>query len=188
MDEKPKLYKLYGVWWQFETRPQHVSDVSGPFCSRCYVSLDLDQDKLVCANCKKTTLSPGSSWDTIMRRALDKYWAVQRSKYDKISLDEPPALVKVRDEDENYFIAARIGQKDGKRVGVVYFGEREDRESDKAQVFVDLDDQQIRFDPSNTPPKRLLSKLTVEFRDTKSVNEYVKHPRSADKEIISVIT
>ena len=99
------------------------------------------------------------------RKVLAQYVAYKRAETPKISLDDPPAQVKVRDEDETYFLAAKIAEKDGKRVGVVYFGEKTKDQSKKdySQIFLDLDDEQVRFDKSNKHPKDILASLTVEF-------------------------
>ena len=59
-------------------------------------------------------------------------------------------------------------------IGVIYFGKRQKEQSEKSktQVFVDIDDEQLRFDKSDKHPKEVLCKLTAEFKDTKINQEF----------------
>ncbi len=82
------------------------------------------------------------------------------------SLDLPPTKVKDDAEDENYWVQARISERLGKRMATVYFGERingKQEKTDYTQVFLDFEDEQLRFDKSNKNPMRLLGKLIAEF-------------------------
>jgi hypothetical protein len=119
---------------------------------------------LTCSYCgrKFTTKEP---IEAMKRKVVAQYVAYRRSEIPKISLDDPPSQVNVRDEDDTYFLAAKIAEKDGKRVGVVYFGEKmkDQRKKDYTQMFLDLDDEQARFDKSNKHPKDILASLIVEF-------------------------
>jgi hypothetical protein len=122
------------------------------------------EGEYICVNCSKTSKTKLTSQE-YKGKFLLKYVSDQRSKIPKVSLDEPPAQVNVRDQDDKYFLAAKIGQKDGKRVGVVYFGEKKKDQTneDYSQIFIDLDDEQIRFDKSNKHPKDLIAKFKVDF-------------------------
>ena len=53
-------------------------------------------------------------------------------------------------------------------MAIVYFGERvaEQQKNDYSQVFLDFDDEQLRFDKTNKNPMKLLAKLTAEFPDS----------------------
>lgn len=140
--------------------------MKGPYCPKCRVVLDRYYQNYNCSNCNKVYNVEGR-FEELETAATKIFDAKEREKYEVISLDEPPTHVKVRDDDENYFLAAKIGQKDGKRVGVVYFGEKSKEQSkeDFSQIFVDLDDEQLRFDKSNKHPKNILCKFTAEFPD-----------------------
>jgi hypothetical protein len=52
-------------------------------------------------------------------------------------------------------------------------GEIKDKQEqkDKVQIFTDIEDGQIRFDKSNMNPVQLLTKITVEFKDSKTTTE-----------------
>ncbi len=179
------FYKSQGFWWAIDDPLAGIAgslselNIDGPYCSNCCSDLVFPQEvknirtpksgatwigTLTCSYCARefTTKEP---IDAMKRRVLVQFVVSKRAEKPKISLDDPPAQVKVRDEDETYFLAAKIAEKDGKRVGVVYFGEKTKDQSKKdySQVFLDLDDEQVRFDKSNKHPKDMLASLTVEF-------------------------
>lgn len=183
-----KLYKSQRMWWSvkkyLDINPSHVD---GPYCFNCYTDLEypaeaynerdfIDEDwrgGLICPSCKKEHAMTDSLWE-MKTNVARQYVAFKRSSIPKESLDEPPTAVKVRDQDEKYFIAAKIGEKDGKRVGVVYFGDKNKDQSkqDYSQIFIDLDDEQVRFDKSNKPPKDVLAKMKVEFPESQHEETY----------------
>lgn len=174
------FYKYGGFWWKsvsFDDRHE-IDSIRGPFCIDCYGDLntlswgeihDLNwKGKLVCLNCNKQHVmktSYGGMCHAIAQILNSNY----RATLNKIALDEPITQVKVKDEDDSYFLSAKIGQKDGKKVGVVYFGEKnkDQKKKDYAQIFIDLDDEQYRFDKSNKNPKDIVAKFYVEFPETK---------------------
>jgi hypothetical protein len=88
-------------------------------------------------------------------------------QYTPINLDLPPTKLQARAEDDKYFIGAYLTQKDGRRVVVVYVGEKKigQGKSDYSQIFVDLDQKQIRYDVTNKKPSELLSVVVAEFDD-----------------------
>ena len=181
------FYKSQGFWWtidlSFEGTMGGVNEqnIDGPYCFNCYSDLVFPQDayvrkkrsptsdaawigRLTCSYCERE-FTTKDSIDVMKRKVVAQYVAYKRAEKPKISLDDPPAQVKVRDEDETYFLAAKIAERDGKRVGVVYFGEKtkDQRKKDYSQIFLDLDDEQVRFDKSNKHPQDILASLTVEF-------------------------
>lgn len=104
------------------------------------------------------------------------YGLKQRSLIKIESLDEIPSQIKVRDEDETFFLACKISEKNGKKQGVVYFGEKNKEQSKKdySQIFIDLDDEQVRFDKTNKHPKGIIAKMLVEFLDSSHEEKYKK--------------
>lgn len=59
-------------------------------------------------------------------------------------------------------------------MAVIYFGEKAKGVQDKkdyVQSFVDLEDEQVRFDKNNKNPMKLLAKLTAEFPESEIVFE-----------------
>lgn len=178
------FYKYNNFWWSYPSsfsEPGPIS-ISGPFCLNCQTDLVFPEDaedgwegKLKCSLCKKEHEWKGDDPWEIKKIVSQILISRFRSSLNKVSLEEPITQVKVRDEDDIYFIAAKIGQKDGKRVGVVYFGEKnkDQKKTDYSQIFIDLDDEQIRFDKSNKHPKKILAKMKVEFSDS-AVNSTFK--------------
>jgi hypothetical protein len=179
------FYKSQGFWWTIEAplpsimEDINVLNIDGPYCLNCYSDLVFPQEvknirtpksgatwigTLSCGYCGRefTTTEP---MDAMKQKVVAQYVAYRRAEKPKVSLDDPPAQVKVRDEDDTYFLAAKLAEKDGKRVGVVYFGEKtkDQRKKDYSQIFLDLDDEQVRFDKSNKHPHDILASLTVEF-------------------------
>ncbi len=99
----------------------------------------------------------------------EAYKARLREGYEVEALDLPPGRVSDSDkEDKNYWISANVGQQRGKKLGVVFFGDKS-RRDEKAHLFVDLEDEQIRFDIGNRHPSDIAAKVTVEFPNTTHV-------------------
>jgi len=187
-----KFYKSNGFWWTVKYAYNVIgANVDGPFCLNCQADLEYpdsaytkDEEgywklkpswkgKLVCVNCKKSH-DLKRTVEELKEEVAMQYVVMKRSEIPKQALDEPPTQVKVRDEDDKYFLAAKIGEKDGKRVGVVYFGEKnkEQNKKDYSQVFIDIDDQQARFDKTNKPPKEQLVRMNIEFADGVHAEKY----------------
>jgi len=106
-----------------------------------------------------------------VRRAVQSKWeGFQTLDHTIYSLDLPPTkVVSENNEDENYWVQARISEKEGKRMAVVYFGEKVkgvQKKQDYSQIFLDFEDEQLRFDKNNKNPIKLLAKLTAEFSDS----------------------
>lgn len=186
------FYKYKGFWWTSSGHEDNhdIDSVDGPYCIECYgdigfpntayveyeeddVDLNIDwTGEVNCLNCSKKfklTISLGQLKISVAQILKSHY----RATLNKIALDEPLTQVKVRDEDESYFLAAKIGQKDGKKVGVVYFGDKkkDQNKKDYAQIFIDLDEEQMRFDKANKHPLGLAAKFSVEFPESTVISE-----------------
>ena len=187
-----KLYKSSNLFWSVSGRAItfgriNDEDVLGPYCINCYADLivpkeaydmDLAQNSkwsitLTCMNCGKDHKIKDCI-QLLKEYFMLEFTSRQRSQLEKESLDDAPSSLKVKDEDDKYFLSAKIGEKDGKRIGVVYFGEKgkEQKKIDYSQIFVDLDDNQVRFDKSNKFPGKLLARMFVEFDGTKHEDIY----------------
>lgn len=167
-----KLYKSLGVLWQpvrniegrimFEITPRCPNDT-------CHVYLEPAKDGWVCTLCDSKYPYQVNQIDD-HKIATRKFKGYQTLDWDVQSLDLPPTKVSAGDDDDNYWVKVRLGEKNGKRMAVVYFGEKVKGKQDKtdySQLFIDLEDEQIRFDRNNKNPMKVLSKLTVEFQDSK---------------------
>ncbi len=183
------FYKYTGFWWQSVgySDSHNFENINGPYCIDCYADLDFPSEAyyevdeyenvdikpdwkgdLICSVCRKKH-SLTITYYEIRNNIAKVLNSAFRARLNKIALDEPIAQVKVRDEDDKYFLAAKIGQKDGKKVGVVYFGEKnkDQNKKDYSQIFIDLEDEQVRFDKANKHPKDIVAIFSVEFPETK---------------------
>lgn len=127
---------------------------------------------LVCPECNKE-FPITENLERLKEAALEKYKSQELLKHEVVSFDLPPTKVGMEAEDEHYWINASIRQKNGKRVGVVYFGEKLKAQTskDKTQLFIDFDAEQVRFDPNNQHPAQLLATLKVEFPESSTTLE-----------------
>jgi hypothetical protein len=177
-----KLYKVFGALWDINDLRRDY-DSAFPLCDNCRIALKgetIDFSKIestyVCPKCGKKfefLEHRGEYFSDLQRDAFENYQSSLRQDYDVITLDTPPAKVKVKDEDEYYVLWANMTQQKGKRLGLVYMAEKGGK--DKVQLFIDLDSQQVRHDPANKHPKELLAKVTVEFNDgTEILYKYKK--------------
>lgn len=167
------LFKSHGVLWKVVAHPssgvEFIADT--PVCPdpSCRSTLSIKDKGYYCESCDKTTATNKSHKE--VRNLVQKKWeGYMLQDYDVYSLDLPPTKIVSEDnEDENYWVQARISEKNGKRMAVVYFGEKIKGKQDKkdyTQLFIDFDDEQIRFDKSNKNPMNLLSKFTAEFQES----------------------
>lgn len=159
------------LWKTFEpmviTSGERNYRVSGPYCPKDKSELLHMTDSeykitYICGVCNKTYEAGKGA----LLKA-DLAWESYRNQDAKvISLDLPPTLVKSEDENKNYWIEARLGQKEGKLMGIVYFGKKTKRKQTKedyTQIFIDFDDEQLRFDKANKNPFEIIGKLKTEF-------------------------
>ncbi len=167
-----ELYKSHGVLWRTMTREkgnEHISHT--PLCpdANCHSLLDIKEGNYYCTKCDKVYLCK-KDYSSIQREVQNAWEGHRTLGYKVYSLDLPPTKVVDEDkEDENYWVQARISEKSGKRMAIVYFGEREkgkQEKSDYSQLFLDFEDEQLRFDKTNKNPMKLLAKLTAEFPDS----------------------
>lgn len=165
------LYKAFGVLWRTHNNRHGDPYITGnPLCStdNCHSTLSQDRGGWFCVKCEK--LYPCRNNYQTDHEHVQRMWeGHQTLGWDVYSLELPPTKVKGGDEDENYWVEARIGEKNGKKTALVYFGEKVRGEQDKtdySQVFLDLEDEQLRFDRGNRNPMKILCKLTAEFQDS----------------------
>lgn len=171
-----KLYKAFEVLWKpYSTERGYPRLLSTPLCvnDNCHTTLDQKRDEKqrycwYCVKCDKFyPCKIGYGED---RNNAQKMWEGHKTlDWAVYSLELPPTKISAGDEDENYWVQAKLTEKAGKRVAVIYFGEKirgEQKKTDYAQVFLDLEDEQFRFDRNNKNPMKVLTKLTAEFQDS----------------------
>jgi hypothetical protein len=175
---KGNLFKYKKALWKFELNNWGEEYVDGPFCSAegCRFPLAyITENSAICNECKKQ-YSFDVGLDQLKVKFNQKYESMERLSVEVTSLDLPPTNVGAEAEDENYWISARIGQKNGKKFGVVYLGEKKKSQSakEKTQFFIDLDDEEVRHDPNNMSPGDILAGIKVKFKDSIMGTKYDK--------------
>lgn len=175
-----KLYKFRGLLWQpvhsITHRTGYTSDdvESMPYCPKCKARLTQQSGyDLRCELCE-ISYKAEPSIDHIAQLASKAYSAKLKEGWTVETLDLPPGIVKSEDESNDFWVEARLGQKDGKQMAVIYFGDKRrslDGKKAYSQVFVDFDDEQMRFDKANRNPLQIVSKLKAEFLSSVHTSE-----------------
>lgn len=166
-----KLYRSHGVLWRTViNRDGNEFIADTPLClnETCHSVLQNNSNGYFCVKCNKI-YNRIKSHSEIRKEVQDSWEGHQTLKQPVYSLDLPPTKVVDEDEDENYWVQARISEKQGKRMAVIYFGERikgNQKKEDYVQIFLDFEDEQLRFDKTNKNPMKLLAKLTTEFPES----------------------
>lgn len=180
-----KLYKFQGILWQpfMNEHGESWMPNSSPLCPNAGCLSELAQEKGVyfCHFCQKEFPCP-DGYQKTKENAEKKYLGYLLKDATIYSLDLHPTKVVDEDEDDNYWVQARISEKGGKRMAIVYFGEKihgEQNKKDYSQIFIDFNEEQLRFDKSNKNPMRLLAKLTAEFPS--SLTSVVRRKISKEK-------
>lgn len=178
---KPEiLYKFRELLWQpvQETRPRNgdvTYDVeSMPYCPKCKAKLAQKSEyDLFCDLCEEyykaepTTSHVAGLASKAFNAKIKEGWKVE-------TLDLPPGIVKGEDESDDFWVEARIGQKDGRLMAVIYYGDKRrsgDGKKAYSQVFLDFDDEQMRFDKANKNPLEIIGKLKAEFLNSTHTSE-----------------
>src|SRR3990172_1815927 len=114
-----KLVKYQGFLWEpyrvtYDSAGNISHEISGPFCPTCRA--ELTEKGQVDANCdlcdRHFKIEP--SVQAVRTLAYKAYHAKLKEGFQVMALDLPPTLVKSDDENDSYWIEARLGQKDGK--------------------------------------------------------------------------
>lgn len=176
-----KMFRFKGVLWEpYYRTVVNIGDkrlsINGPFCLYCRVSITFPRTNAnegQCLNCERQyKLEKGH--EDLRGLAHLVYEGKLREGFDVISLDLPPSVVESRDENENFWVEARLGQKDGKLMAVIYFGDKKRGKDGKkaySQVFLDFDDEHMRFDKANKNPLEIIAKLKAEFLSSSHTSE-----------------
>ena len=122
--------------------------------------------RLVCPKDEKVFPLPVGGFFALQRHFQAAIEAVDLQDAEIMDIDGyqiPIAKVEPPEKDDQYWLQARINDtKRGKQL-VVYAGKRGDR--DKAQMFLDLENDKITFDQNNLHPNDVFTRVVAEFRD-----------------------
>lgn len=142
--------------------------IEGPLCLEESAKLNLESEnstKAKCAICEReyNLTLPSVEFRELAHKA---YQASLDNELETISLDDPIQPIKARDEDESYWVETKVGHmNDGRKGAVVYIGDK--KRNKKVQNFIDLDNQQLRTDKADAKPYEVVSRIEVEFLDSK---------------------
>lgn len=163
-----KVFESDGLAWIVEQSDyrQDRSYIGHAVCptKRCHVRISFNQgDRVaICLKCsRKFTIT--KEYEQLRGEVELKYQGSKLWDAEIINLDLLPTKIAARDEDENYWIESKLGQKDGKRTAVIFIGEKNSKIGEKAQLFIDIDDELVRFDKNDKHPLKLLAAVSVEF-------------------------
>jgi hypothetical protein len=121
----------------------------------------------MCPVDRKGFALPGEDYNQLRRHFKVTLEAKDWKDAKIVSIDGyqvPIARVRT-EEDPDYWVEARINDtKQGKQL-VVYAGKRGER--DKAQIFIDTENDKISFDQNNIHPNDVFVRLTGEFASGK---------------------
>ncbi len=181
LDEDKEMFKFKDLLWipryhRSITRHKTVLLILGPYCPKCRIEIGFDSADAtagVCLSCSQSYNLEKSLQQT-KELAAKFYEGKKREHLPVISLDMPPGIVKAENENEDFWIEARLGEKQGKLQGIIYMGKKirgQQNKKDYAQIILDPEDEQMRFDKGNQHPMEILSKVTVEFKNSKVTQE-----------------
>lgn len=167
------------LWKPFLNRHNEYSLENTPYCPndgcRSLLGIWATTPAWYCHSCQKDfPFQKNQGADHSLAKMKFEGFKIQ--DWEVYSLDLPPTKIGARDSDENYWIEARITEKGGRKLGVVYFGEnlKEQGKKDYSQVFVELEKEEVRFDKSNKNPNILLCKLEAHFKKSKITQDIHK--------------
>lgn len=168
------VYKSEGLLWAVIKRDVVVGNqervfIAYPVCHKeeIRVKLDLDESgkKLVCPSCNYIkTLN--KDYGELRGLVNKRYQGFLLKDAEVHSLDLINTSVTSEDEDDNYWIRAKLGEKDGKRQAAVWIGDKSNKKGEKIQFLIDIEDEQLRFDKTNKNPSELISAVKVAFTNT----------------------
>lgn len=163
-----RIFESDGLAWVVE-QSDYRSDrdfIAYAICptKKCNVRITFNpgERESVCTKCGRKLVIP-KEYEQLRTEVELKYQGSKLWNAEIVNLDLLPTKIAARDEDENYWIESKLGQKDGKRTAVVFIGEKSSTSGEKAQFFIDIDDELVRFDKNDKHPMKLLALVKVEF-------------------------
>lgn len=168
------IFKSDGLLWVIEKKDFVPFDeprgrVHHAACPKEEIRVRLDvkesTNELVCPSCsfsKKLTMPYQELREIVNKRYHG--WLLRSAEVK--SLDLLSTSVTDKNEDENFWIRAKLGEKDGKRQAVVWIGDKRNKSGEKIQLMIDIEDEQLRFDKTDKNPSELISVVKVVLKDS----------------------
>lgn len=177
-----KMMKIGEFLWK-PTHSEYITnsvdenyEIEGPYCKSCRSPYWLNQstykkgEKIECDVCGKTVTLKREIGE-LKNSALKAIYSYLNADKEIISLDNPVSNVFDKVQDDMHIVKVFLSQKDGRKTALVYIIEKAAK-GEKAQVFLDVENEQVRFDPNDLPPMKMLAKMKVEFKDSVHETNY----------------
>jgi len=168
MDDN-KLYKWNGVFWSIEGITNHGPIVRARCPNdRCELNMNSKYKTiLTCPKCDfKVTLNKSyyEKQEDAAKIMNSDYWR----DAEVVNIDGE--MTKVGKEvvvDPDYWVKAYISKSiKGVKQLMVLVGSK--KETDKTQLFLDIDNEKLSFDQKDIHPREIFAKVVAEFKESKS--------------------
>jgi hypothetical protein len=177
MEDKIRIYYWNGVAWDVEFDINGEAYPPIPLCPKknCHCSIvkssekyNLGEYKYKCLECDfKITFD--KDIQTQGKHFLRVFETLKYKDAEMINLDGELIRLNVErlKKDPDYWIEGKLSKnKKGEKHLMVLVGSRKD--NDKAQLFLDIDNERLSFDQNNSHPKEILAKVTATFKHSKA--------------------
>jgi hypothetical protein len=173
--EDSRLYKWNGVFWNIDGMTIHGPIIKARCpVDRCELKIDSKVDSVLsCPKCDFRITLDKSFYEKrkdILKIMNSDYW----KDAEIVNIDGE--MIKVGKEvvkDEDYWVEASISKSvKGVKQLMVLVGSK--KETDKIQLFVDIDNEKLSFDQKDKHPKEIFTKVVATFKDTESKIEQKK--------------
>lgn len=181
-----KLYKWSGVLWSYEGFIKGIGSIVKCRCpnDRCELNINSKYKTLLsCPKCDFHIELDKSFYDMkedALKIIVSDYW----KDAEMVNIDgEMTKINKEIVKDSDYWITASISKsiKGGKQL-MILIGSK--KETDKTQLFLDIDNEKLSFDQKDKHPREILAKVIAEFKESKSeieLKEEKKDPKNLEK-------
>lgn len=176
-----QFYKLFGMLWEIqgqEAIPRCINDN----CELTYEdSFDPYKDYYAeCPKCKNKILLEKPIWE-IAEDAMKVIKSIDLKNTKIINLDDEYfVLNSAKTKDEDYWIRTTVNEnKNGETQVMILVGSLKDK--NKAQLFLNIDNEKLGFDQNDTNPLKILAKVEATFKNSKSIIEKNKENSSHTK-------
>jgi len=166
------LYEYKEVYWQY--LKQGYGHWAIPFCPVHRMELSrrsVDSLYGICEECKKSyyyNIYPKKVADYLGRKLSSKsYQDAEIISIDGIQTPQLKTRLRIPEENEEYWIEARLNKSDKGRQLVVYVGEK--GSIGKVQLFANIDQEKLSFDHKDRKPEEVFAMLTASFPTGKKI-------------------
>lgn len=177
--EDSRLYKWNGVFWNIDEMTIHGPIVKARCpVDRCELKIDSRVDSVLsCPKCDFRITLDKSFYEKrkdVLKIMNSDYW----KDAEIVNIDgEMTKVGKEVVEDPDYWVKAYISKNiKGVKQLMVLVGSK--KETDKTQLFLDIDNEKLSFDQNDKHPREIFSKVIAEFKESKSEIELKEEKKS----------